>query len=223
MSCRSWPGHRSAWGVGFLTWAITARAVEHALSYRPRAVMLSFGDPAPYTELIRGAGVALIIQVTDLDEARQALDAGADVIVAQGTEAGGHGGETRPVHDVVRPGGRRPGRAHLGPGRGRDRRRTRDRGGAVPGRRRGTDRDPLLRHAGDAGRPAVTKAIVDGHGEDTARNRVHDILRTRPGRPGIPAGRSAIRSLTSGRAGKRNWPPIPPPGRPTGTRSPAAR
>src|SRR5262249_8688271 len=38
-----------AWGVGFLTWAIKAGAVEHALSYRPRAIMLSFGDPAPYT------------------------------------------------------------------------------------------------------------------------------------------------------------------------------
>src|SRR6202790_2558882 len=29
--------------------------------------------------------------VTDLEEARQAVDVGADVIVAQGTEGGGHG------------------------------------------------------------------------------------------------------------------------------------
>src|SRR5215475_2740903 len=33
-----------------------------------------------------------IIQVTDLEEARQAVDLGADVIVAQGTESGGHSG-----------------------------------------------------------------------------------------------------------------------------------
>jgi nitronate monooxygenase len=79
------------WGVGFLTWSIDAAAVERALEYGPRAVMLSFGDPGPFVERIRQAGTLLIIQVTDLDEARQAMDLGADVIVAQGTEAGGHG------------------------------------------------------------------------------------------------------------------------------------
>ena len=31
----------------------TSRTVEFALTYRPRAVMLSFGDPAPFAEPIR--------------------------------------------------------------------------------------------------------------------------------------------------------------------------
>ena len=53
--------------------------------------MLSFGDPSPCVESIRQAGAFVIVQVTDLEEARQAVDLGADVIVAQGTEAGGHG------------------------------------------------------------------------------------------------------------------------------------
>jgi Nitronate monooxygenase len=53
--------------------------------------MLSFGDPGPFAGAVRQAGAVLIIQVTDLEEARQAADLGADVIVAQGTEAGGHG------------------------------------------------------------------------------------------------------------------------------------
>jgi nitronate monooxygenase len=79
------------WGVGFQSWAIDAGAVERALQFGPRAVMLSFGDPGPFTGAIRQAGAVLIIQVTDLEEARQAVDLGADVIVAQGTEAGGHG------------------------------------------------------------------------------------------------------------------------------------
>src|SRR5262245_18238121 len=79
------------WGVGFLTWAVDVGAVERALEHGPRAVMLSFGDPGPFAELVRRAGVVLIVQVTDLDEARRAVDVGADVIVAQGTEAGGHG------------------------------------------------------------------------------------------------------------------------------------
>ncbi|MEV6155454.1 nitronate monooxygenase [Nonomuraea sp. NPDC052129] len=42
-------------------------------------------------EPVRRAGTALIIQVTDLEEARRAVDLGADVIVAQGVESGGHG------------------------------------------------------------------------------------------------------------------------------------
>src|SRR5258708_7394327 len=84
-------GTARPWGGGFQSWSAGVAPVEVALAYRPRAVMLSFGDPWPFIEPIRQAGAALIIQVTDLEEARQALDAGADIIVAQGTEAGGHG------------------------------------------------------------------------------------------------------------------------------------
>jgi nitronate monooxygenase len=79
------------WGVGFLSWAVDVGAVERALERGPRAVMLSFGDPGRLAEPVRRAGAVLIVQVTDLDEARRAVDVGADVIVAQGTEAGGHG------------------------------------------------------------------------------------------------------------------------------------
>ena len=32
------------WGIGFLTWAVTREAIERALSYRPAAVRLNFGD-----------------------------------------------------------------------------------------------------------------------------------------------------------------------------------
>jgi nitronate monooxygenase len=53
--------------------------------------MLSFGDPRPLAAAIRDAGAALICQCQDMDHVRDALEAGADVVVAQGTEAGGHG------------------------------------------------------------------------------------------------------------------------------------
>ncbi|WP_330461032.1 nitronate monooxygenase [Streptomyces sp. NBC_00820] len=79
------------WGVGFLSWAAGVDAVEQALESGPAAVMLSFGDPGPFMRRIRAAGAAVIVQVTDLEEARRAADLGADVIVAQGTESGGHG------------------------------------------------------------------------------------------------------------------------------------
>jgi nitronate monooxygenase len=53
-------------------------------------VTLSFGDPGPFAARIRDAGVPLVCQVSDVAEARRALDAGADVLVAQGGEGGGH-------------------------------------------------------------------------------------------------------------------------------------
>jgi nitronate monooxygenase len=62
--------------------------------------MLSFGDPAPFAPKIKAAGALLICQVQSEEMARQALDAGADVLIAQGTEAGGHGA-SRTTLDIV--------------------------------------------------------------------------------------------------------------------------
>ena len=81
-------------GCGFITWSLAknTRLLDIALSYRPVALMLSFGDPQAFSERIRTAGAVLICQVQSHEHALQALDAGAEIIVAQGTEAGGHGG-----------------------------------------------------------------------------------------------------------------------------------
>src|SRR5258708_1740713 len=79
-------------GIGFQSSGARERHPRQARAFRPAAVMLSLGDPAPLAPVVRGAGALPIIQVTALAETRQAIDAGADVIVAQGTEAGGHGG-----------------------------------------------------------------------------------------------------------------------------------
>ncbi len=84
-------GTSRPWGVGLITWHATQEAVELALSYEPHAFMLSFGDPRPFVPAIKGAGCALICQVQDVEDGRAARAAGADIIVAQGTEAGGHG------------------------------------------------------------------------------------------------------------------------------------
>jgi len=82
-------------GIGFITWSLARQPelLDLALGYRPSAVMLSFGDPRPFAEKIRKSGARLICQVQSLALARQALEAQPDVLVAQGTEAGGHGGE----------------------------------------------------------------------------------------------------------------------------------
>ncbi len=80
-------------GCGFITWSLARRPelLDGALAHHPAAVMLSFGDPRPFAPMIRGAGAKLICQVQTVAQAREATEAGSDVIVAQGSEAGGHG------------------------------------------------------------------------------------------------------------------------------------
>ncbi|HYO30045.1 MAG TPA: nitronate monooxygenase, partial [Thermomicrobiales bacterium] len=79
------------WGVGLITWRATPELVELALGYRPAAFLLSFGDVRPYAAAIKAAGCRLVCQVQGVEMAREAVAAGADIIVAQGSEAGGHG------------------------------------------------------------------------------------------------------------------------------------
>jgi nitronate monooxygenase len=62
------------WGIGFQSWAIEPAVVESALRQAPAALMLSFGDPRPFTRLVRQAGVPLFIQVTEPVWASQAID-----------------------------------------------------------------------------------------------------------------------------------------------------
>jgi nitronate monooxygenase len=53
--------------------------------------MLSFGPPLPFIERIKRAGALAICQVQSVALAVEAAAAGADILVAQGTEGGGHG------------------------------------------------------------------------------------------------------------------------------------
>nr|BFE79259.1 hypothetical protein GCM10020093_018600 [Planobispora longispora] len=139
--------------------------------------MLSFGDPGPFADSVRHAGALLIIQVTDLDEARRAVDLGADVIVAQGTEAGGHGARrgrsTLPfvpvVVDLAAPvpvlaaGG-------IADGRGIAAVLALGAAGALLGTRFQATTEALVD-------PAIAEAVVEGRGHDTERSSVLDIVR----------------------------------------------
>ncbi|BBY53746.1 nitronate monooxygenase [Mycobacterium koreense] len=90
-------------GCGFITWALTERpeVLTLALAHDPVAVMLSFGDPAPFAARIIDSGARLICQVQTLAHAQRALQVGADVLVAQGSEAGGHGYGARSTMTLV--------------------------------------------------------------------------------------------------------------------------
>ncbi len=80
-------------GMGFITWCLdkTPSLLDRAIDRAMPAVMLSFGDERPYARKIKDSGARLICQVQTVEQARRARDSGADIIIAQGTEAGGHG------------------------------------------------------------------------------------------------------------------------------------
>jgi len=94
-----------AFGIGLMIWALDKRPdlFEAALSAQPELISLSFGDPTPYVARCHAAGIRMAAQVHSRDEAIQAQSAGVDVIVAQGTEAGGHTGSvaTLPLLQIV--------------------------------------------------------------------------------------------------------------------------
>jgi nitronate monooxygenase len=79
-------------GIGLMVWALEARPemLEAAIETRPFLIALSFGSAAPYVERLHQQGIRLAVQVHSRAEAVHAEQIGADLIVVQGTEAGGH-------------------------------------------------------------------------------------------------------------------------------------
>jgi nitronate monooxygenase len=163
------------WGVGLITWAIDQETVDIALAHRPAAFMLAFGDPRPYARSIKAAGCKLLCQVQDVEDARLAKEAGADMIVAQGAEAGGHGRNraTLPlvpaVVDAVAPtpvlaaGG-------VADGRGLAAALMLGADGVLMGTRFCASVEAL-------GQEASKQRLIAAHGSETARTRVFDIVR----------------------------------------------
>lgn len=81
-------------GCGFITWSMARnpKVLDQVLAKQPAALMLSFGELEPHASLIKARGVPLICQVQGMKYLREAVDAGADIVVAEGCEAGGHSG-----------------------------------------------------------------------------------------------------------------------------------
>jgi nitronate monooxygenase len=165
-----------SWGVGLITWHASREVVKLALSYHPTAVLLSFGDVALNAPAIKAAGCTLLCQVQEVEAAREAVAAGADIIVAQGSEAGGHGAAghaTLPlvpaVVDAVAPvpvlaaGG-------IADGRGVAAALMLGAHGAMIGTRFAAATESLM--------PEQAKdRIVAARAADTARTRVFDVIR----------------------------------------------
>ncbi|HEY0736906.1 MAG TPA: nitronate monooxygenase [Herpetosiphonaceae bacterium] len=80
-------------GVGFISsFPDIDDLVQVAIEERVAAINHSFADPTPYVASAHASGVRVFAQVQTVAQATRAARAGVDVIIAQGTEAGGHTG-----------------------------------------------------------------------------------------------------------------------------------
>jgi nitronate monooxygenase len=170
---------RRSFGVGFITWSLARQPdlLDLALAAQPSAVWLSFGDPAPFAERIHRSGALLVCQVQNEAMAHQALKAGADVLVAQGSEGGGHGvtrGTMSLVPALADLAGEVPVVAAGGvaDGRGVAAALALGAAGVALGTR-------LYATVEAAGHPRAKQRIVEARGDDTARSIVFDLSRKR--------------------------------------------
>jgi hypothetical protein len=82
---------RAAIGVNFLVPFLEDRAVVEVAAARVPLVDFFWGDPDPaLVSLVHDGGALAAWQVGSVEEACAAADAGCDLVVAQGVEAGGH-------------------------------------------------------------------------------------------------------------------------------------
>jgi NAD(P)H-dependent flavin oxidoreductase YrpB (nitropropane dioxygenase family) len=64
--------------------------LQVCLEERAPVVSFFWGDPSRHVEALHAAGATVLLEVGSVEEAKRAVDAGVDMIVAQGWEAGGH-------------------------------------------------------------------------------------------------------------------------------------
>ena len=176
-------------GVGFISQLIEYNPanIEIALEERAPVMVFSFADPDPWVRRAKDAGAVTICQVQSLELAQQSVDAGADVLLAQGNEAGGHTGEINllpllvdlveryPHIPVLAAGGITSGRALAGV-----------LATGAEGASLGTAM--LATHEAVEVPSAFKEQILMSDGQDTAFTRLYDLLGTRPWPEGI-AGR----------------------------------
>lgn len=96
-------GDVQRFGIGMIDWVVARdRALlDRALAAGPTLVSVSFGDTWDWVDDVHAAGALAATQVASSDEARRAVEGGVDVIVARGSEGGGHGNPLAPRESVV--------------------------------------------------------------------------------------------------------------------------
>jgi enoyl-[acyl-carrier protein] reductase II len=75
---RDWPGQEEM--------------IEVIIEERVPVFASGLGNPAPYVEALHQAGITVMAVVGTVRHARRVVEGGTDIVVAQGTEGGGHTG-----------------------------------------------------------------------------------------------------------------------------------
>jgi nitronate monooxygenase len=92
-------------GIGLVSWVLDQRPelLDIAIDARPTLISISFADAGPHVGRVHDAGILVASQVQSRQWAEVAIEAGVDVLVAQGTEGGGHTGAvaTLPLLQIV--------------------------------------------------------------------------------------------------------------------------
>lgn len=198
-------------GCGFITWKLDqdASALDWVLDQPllPKAVFLSFGDPRPYAARIAQARARLICQIQTLEQLPLAVEAGAEVIVAQGGAAGGHGAVAVTARSTMvfvpevadwlaanAPDTLLLGAGGIADGRGLASLLMLGADGALIGSRLWASREGL------AARSAKEQAVVSD-GDSTARSPIFDVLRRKdwPAEYDFRALRNALHRQWEGR------------------------
>jgi len=95
--------------VNHLMLTLDEDAFSLTLDAKPKLISFAGGDPGEFVKRAHEAGILVIHQVHTVQQAYQAAEREVDVIIAQGSEAGGHGGTVSAmslipqVVDAVKP------------------------------------------------------------------------------------------------------------------------
>jgi nitronate monooxygenase len=97
---------RGKFGIGLVDWVTRDQPglLGDALAAAPAVLSVSFGTDWSWVAKAHDVGIATVTQVYDGLGARRAVDAGVDILVARGSEGGGHGEVklgTLPLLDTV--------------------------------------------------------------------------------------------------------------------------
>src|SRR3989440_433723 len=80
------------YAVNHIPPTLDAEAFRHTLKARPAVISFALGDPGDLVRQAHDVGSRVMVQITTVAQAIQASERGVDVIIAQGGEAGGYGG-----------------------------------------------------------------------------------------------------------------------------------
>src|SRR6266852_4007783 len=84
---------RLLFAVNHIPQTRSAEAFRDTLEARPAVISFALGDPGDLVRQAHDVGSLVMLQVTTVAQAVQAAERSVDVIIAQGGEAGGYGGD----------------------------------------------------------------------------------------------------------------------------------